>query len=121
VRRRDRLIEHNSRARSVGQVGRTSSRIRLSIDEPLLDGILKIQTLCAQVLENVHDERVVLGQKAEQQMLGANLFVAAELRFFARLDQGAAQSISEIVPYQMILPREDPKLSPTGQYCKAEL
>ena len=26
---------------------------------------------------------------------------------FARFDQGAAQPIREIVPYQMILPRED--------------
>ena len=42
-------------------------------------------------------------------MLGANLFVAAELRFFARLDQGAAQPIREIVPCQMTLPREDLK------------
>ena len=51
----------------------------------------------------IHDERVLLGEKAQQQVLCADVLVITAMCLFARLDQGAAHAVCEIVARQKTL------------------
>jgi hypothetical protein len=75
----------------------------------------------AEVLQHVHDEGIILGEEAEQQVLGSDVLMIAPMRFIARLDQGTAYPGGEVVPGQksllvvggkFLLPRRDSKSAP---------
>jgi len=54
----------------------------------------------AEVVEDIHDERIVLGEQPEQEMLGPHVLVVAPVRLLARLDQRAAYPSCEVVASQ---------------------
>lgn len=99
----DRLIEHDTRTRGIRQIRYPRSEGWLGGFHHSIDSFLNALRTCAQVFEDVHDEGVLFSQKTEKEVLGSDVFVIPAMRFFARLDQGAADSIGKIVASQKIL------------------
>ena len=100
VGHRNRLVKNHPRPRRVRQIRHAIPRARLTVLNHALDGRLYLVVLDAQVLENVHHQRVVFLEQAEEEMLGSHVLVMAAMRFLSRLDERAAYSICEVVPGQ---------------------
>ena len=96
----DRLVENDSRPRRVGQIRKARLGARLTVLDYLLDRALDPEGRGTQVLENIHHQRVVFLEEAEDKVLGSDVLVIASMRFLARLDQRAAHPVCEIVAGQ---------------------
>jgi hypothetical protein len=66
----------------------------------MIDRHLDLGGLGAEVLEDVHHQRVVFAQEANEKMLGSHVLVVAAMCLVARSDQGPADPGGEIVAGQ---------------------
>ena len=97
------LVEDYPGAGGIGQILGGGSNRWLTVDGHILNRRLQIDGSDVEALEYVHDERVLLGQQTDEQMLRPHVVVVPPLRLFARLDQRPANSVGEIVPAQKTL------------------
>ncbi len=100
---RNRLVEHHSGSRRVRQIRRLYSAGRTPFRDHALHRHLQIDGADAEVLENVHDERVLFCQKAQKEVFRSHVFVMAAAGVFPRLDKCPAHSAVKIVAGQQNL------------------
>jgi hypothetical protein len=117
----DRLIEDYSGARGVRQVANSIRASGLASRHSLLDGLLEEHWVRPEVLDDVHHQRILFAKQAEQKVLGAYLVMVLALGFFARLYQGTAHPVREIVATQLSVSSSSPKDFVAGRLSQGQV
>src|ERR1700682_2008703 len=104
VRCRYRLIEDDSRSRSVGQIGNSFNPRGQTAGHHLLDALLHVHSVRAEIVHDINHQHFLSHEQAEQKMLGPYVLMISALGFFPRLYQSTTHPAREVVLAQSPLP-----------------
>ncbi len=97
-----RELEHLLRARGIREIGAGRWRGFPLLDR-LLDLLLNLVELDAEVLQHGRGDALALADEAEQDVLGAHVFVVEACGFLARHRENLPHPLSEVVAVHMSL------------------